>query len=120
MGIKQGFLDLAGAALNQKGTAEGLQAIQAIQNLAFEHPIQSQLFGLEDVTKRVNESRGAGMPGVSPGGAPATGGPTAPLPSPPAPNKIDVKRNARKPAGSGVTHIFVPGQGIQPVQGSKP
>lgn len=122
MGIKQGFLDLAGAALNQKGTAEGLQAIQSIQNLAFEHPILSQAFGLDDVTKRVSEARGAGMPGVSSGGAPVTGGPTAALPSPPATNKVQAKQNQKKPkpSGDGATHVYVPGQGIQPVQGSNP
>jgi len=119
MGIKQGFLDLAGAALNQKGTAEGLQAIQSIQNLAFEHPILSQAFGLDDVTKRVSEARGAGMPGVSSGGAPVTGGPTAALPSPPATNKVQAKQKQKAAPKSDVTHVWTP-NGIQPVQGSTP
>lgn len=116
MGIKQGFLDLAGAALNQKGTAEGLNTITKLQGLAFEHPILAQAFGLDDVTKMVGEARGAGMPGVSPGGAPAVGGPTAPLPSPPATNKVQAKQNQKKPAqAGGVTHVWTP-NGIRPVQ----
>lgn len=97
MGIKQGFLDLANTALSQKGTAQGLDTITKLQGLAFEHPVLSQVFGLDDVTKAVSESRGAGMPGVSLGGAPTTGAPTAPLPAPPAPNKIQAKRNQKAP-----------------------
>jgi hypothetical protein len=127
MGIKQGFLDLANTALNQKGTAEGIDTITKLQGLAFEHPILSQVFGLDDVTKAVGQARGAGMPGTTPGGA-APGGPTAPLPAPPAPNiptnKVSAKRSqkaAPAPAG-GVTHVWTP-QGIQPVSptgGSQP
>jgi hypothetical protein len=125
MGIKQGFLDLAGVAVQQKGTAEGLQTIQAIQNLAFEHPILSQAFGLDDVTKRVSSAQGAGIPGTSPGAPPAAGGPTAPLTAPPAPNvpmgKVSAKRNQKAPPApsGGVTHVWTP-NGIQPVGGSQP
>jgi hypothetical protein len=120
MGIKQGFLDLAHTALSQKGTAEGLNTITKLQGLAYEHPILSQVFGLDDVTKAVSESRGAGIPGVGGTPTPTVGAPqTAPIQTP-APNKIAAKRNQRQPQGGGVTHIFVPGQGIQPVQGQNP
>ena len=119
MGIKQGFLDLTGAALNQKGTAESLDTITKLQGIAFEHPILSQAFGLDDVTKRVSEARGSGMPGTTPGGTPTTGGPTAPLPSPPATNKVQAKRNQKTAPAGGATHVYVPGQGIQPI-GSTP
>jgi hypothetical protein len=98
MGIKQGFLDLANTALSQKGTAEGLQAIQAIQGLAFEHPILNQIYGLDDVTKRVGQAQGAGIPGVGAGGgaAPTVGAPSPPTPAPPATNKIDAKKAQKK------------------------
>lgn len=117
IGIKQGFLDLAKTALNQKGTAEGVNTITKLQGLAFEHPILSQVFGLDDVTSIVGESRGSGMPGVSPGGARPTTGAVAPLPSAPLPNnKVNAKRNQKTPpaATGGVTHVWTP-NGIQPV-----
>jgi hypothetical protein len=102
MGIKQGFLDLANTALSQKGTAEGLQAIQQIQNLSFEHPILGQLFGLDDVAKRVSDAASAGVPGTAPTGkAPSVGGPTAPLPQPPATNKVQAKQNQKAPKAAG-------------------
>jgi len=97
MGIKQGFLDLARTALSQKGTEEGVKAVTAIQGLAYEHPILDQLFGLKDVTSMVGEARGAGMPGVSPGGQPpTTGTPTAPLPAAPLPSNPKAAAKSRQ------------------------
>ena len=93
MGIKQGFLDLAKTALSQKGTTEGVQAIQKLQGLQFEHPILSQMFGLDDVSSMVGESKGAGLPGVG-GAAPAVGAPA------PLPNKVAAKKAQQTPANT--------------------
>lgn len=98
MGIKQGFLDLAKTALSQKGTAEGLNTITKLQGLAYEHPILSQVFGLDDVTKAVTESQGAGIPGVGTNTPPITGAPTTAPVQTPAPNKIGAKQRQRNPA----------------------
>jgi hypothetical protein len=114
MGIKQGFLDLANTALSQKGTAEGINTITKLQSLAMEHPILSQVFGLDDVSKAVTESKGAGMPGVSQN-PPMQSAPTAA----PATNKIDAKRNQKNPPAGGATHIWTP-NGIQPIGAPKP
>lgn len=107
MGIKQGFLELAKTALNQKGTTEGVNTITKLQSLAFEHPILSQVFGLDDVSSIVGESRGSGMPGVSPGGAPPTTGTVAPLPAAPLPNnKVNAKRNQKTPPAANSGSAF--------------
>ena len=97
MGIKQGFLDLAKTALSQKGTAEGLNTITKLQGLAYEHPILSQVFGLDDVTKAVSESQGAGIPGVGSQAAPIVGAPTTAPIQTPAPNKVNAKQRQRNP-----------------------
>lgn len=113
MGIKQGFLDLANTALSQKGTSEGLQAIQQIQGLAFEHPVLNQIFGLDDVTKRVGQAEGAGIPGVGTGGAaPTVGAPSAPAATPPA-NKVQAKQNQKKSATAPQFHYDAQGNRIQ-------
>lgn len=115
MGIKQGFLDLAKTALNQKGTSEGVNTITKLQGLAFEHPILSQVFGLDDVTSIVGESRGSGMPGVSPGGnAPATGQPTAPMTAPPLPNnpKAAAKSRQKNPQAASAFHYDTQGNRV--------
>lgn len=113
MGIKKGFLDLANTALAQRGTDEGLNTITKLQSLAYEHPILSQVFGLDDVTKAVTESKGAGIPGVGQN-PPQTAVPT---------NKIQAKRNQRNPptppAAGAATHVWTP-QGIQPIGGQQP
>jgi len=97
MGIKQGFLDLAKTALSQKGTSEGLNTITKLQGLAYEHPILSQVFGLDDVTKAVSEAQGAGIPGVGTQAAPTTAAPvTAPVQTP-IPNKITAKQRQKAP-----------------------
>lgn len=106
MGIKQGFLDLAKTALSQKGTAEGLNTITKLQGLAYEHPILSQVFGLDDVTKAVSESQGAGIPGV---GAQATPTISAPVTAPvqtPAPNKIEAKKRQKAPTQAAPTFHY--------------
>lgn len=90
MDIKKGFLDLAGLAVQQRGTAEGLSTIQQIQGIEYEHPILSQLFGLDDVKGRVSSAQSAGVPGTSPA-APQVAAP------PPAANKVDAKRNQKNP-----------------------
>jgi len=100
MGIKQGFLDLANSALSQKGTAEGLNTITKLQGLAYEHPILSQVFGLDDVTKAVSESKGAGIPGVGTSAPPTVGAPTSAPVQTPAPNKIAAKRQQKTPPSS--------------------
>lgn len=95
LGIKQGFLDLAGTALSQKGTSEGLNTITKLQGLAYEHPLLSHVFGLDDVNSAVGKAQGAGIPGTAPiGTAPQS---AAPIQTPaPATNKIDAKRNQKK------------------------
>lgn len=95
MEIKKGFLDLAGTAIQQKGTAEGLQTIQQLQSIEYEHPILSQIFGLGDVKQRATEAQGAGIPGTTP---PATAAPatTAPAAAPTA--KQGTSSGGTKPA----------------------
>ena len=106
MGIKQGFLDLAKTALSQKGTAEGLNTITKLQGLAYEHPILSQVFGLDDVTKAVSESQGAGIPGVGTQAAPTVGAPTTAPVQTPAPNKISAKQKQKAPTQSAPTFHY--------------
>lgn len=106
MGIKQGFLDLARTALSQKGTAEGLNTITKLQGLAYEHPILSQVFGLDDVTKAVSESQGAGIPGVGASAPPTVGAPTTAPVQTPAPNKIGAKQRQRNPAPAAPTFHY--------------
>jgi hypothetical protein len=96
LGIKQGFLDLAKSALSQKGTTEGVNTITKLQGLAMEHPILSSIFGLDDVTSMVGESRGAGIPGVGAGGQPPTVGAT-PATAPPANPKAAAKNRQKNP-----------------------
>jgi len=90
MDIKKGFLDLAGTAVQQRGTAEGLSTIQQLQSIEFEHPVLSQIFGLDDVKGRVANAQSAGVPGTSPV-APQTAAPS------PATNKVDAKRSQKNP-----------------------
>lgn len=116
MDIKKGFLDLAGTALQQRGTAEGLNTVTKLQGLAYEHPILSQVFGLDDVTKAVSESKGAGIPGVGATAPPTVGAPTSAPVQTPAPNKIDAKRNAKKPPASSAPTFHYDAQGNR-VQG---
>jgi hypothetical protein len=93
MDIKKGYLDLAGTAVQQKGTAEGLQTIQQLQSIEYEHPVLSQIFGLDDVKSRVASAQSAGVPGTAPpaGAPPAAATPTIPT------NKVEAKRNQKNP-----------------------
>lgn len=118
MEIKKGFLDLAGSALSQKGTQDGLQTLQQLTNIEYEHPILSQILGVDDIKSRVNQAQGAGIPGTTPGAAPAVGGPTSVVPAPPAQNKLQAKQNQKSTpkTNPGVTHVWTP-NGIQPVGG---
>lgn len=111
--IKQGFLGVAQSALSQRGTVEGANIAQKLQTLQLEHPILSQIIGLDDVAGLVSSSRGAGIPAVPGAGAQPTG-PTAPIPAAPLPNK-PAKAAPKATAPTGATHIYVPGKGIQPV-----
>lgn len=106
MGIKQGFLDLAKTALSQKGTAEGLNTITKLQGLAYEHPILSQIFGLDDVTKAVGEAQGAGIPGVGTQAAPTVAAPTTAPVQTPAPNKISAKQKQKAPTQAAPTFHY--------------
>lgn len=81
--IKQGFLDVARGALSQKGTIEGDQVNQKLQEFQREHWIASSVFGFPDIQSLTQQSQGAGIPGVTP---PATGTPQ-PTAAPVAPTK---------------------------------
>lgn len=85
--IKAGFLDLGKTALAQRGTTQGADIAMKLSGLSFEHPILSQLIGLDDVSGLVGQGKGAGIPGVGGTPAPTTGQPTAPISAPPAPNR---------------------------------
>jgi len=98
--IKQGFLAVAQGALSQRGTVEGAGLAQKLQTLQLEHPILSQIIGLDDVSGLVNESRGAGIPSVPGGGVPTTGA-TAPVPAAPRPQKTTPQKKAvQKPSAT--------------------
>lgn len=85
--IKRGFLAVAQGTLSQRGTVEGAQLAQKLQTLQLEHPILSQIIGLDDVAGAVSESRGAQIPGVSPSNTPLVPAATAPIPAAPTPQK---------------------------------
>jgi hypothetical protein len=107
--IKKGFLDLAGVAMQQRGTAEGMNAVLKLQGLAYEHPVLSQVFGLDDVTKAVGEAKGAGIPGVAGAATPPTTG--APIQTPAPTNKVDAKRRQKAPPASSGQQFHYDAQG---------
>lgn len=119
--IRQGLLELGQTALSQRGTIEGAQAQSKIQQFTIEHPIMSSILGLDDINKLAGQAGQAPIPGVAPTQGPPAGGapPSAAPPNVGAPTnaKAQAKANQKKPAGGGVTHQFVPGQGIVPVGG---
>jgi hypothetical protein len=119
IGIKQGMLDLAKTALAQKGTVEGAQAMSKIQQFKIEHPILSQFMDMSDLDQLTGAAAGVGLPGVAPvAPTPVQPTPTGiPQPGPATPkNKAQAKKQQAAPAG-GATHVYVPGQGIQPIGG---
>lgn len=119
--IKQGMLGVMQTALSQKGTKEGMDALQKLKDVQLEHPILSQFFGLGDVSDMVSKATSAGIPGTSPtspGAAPQPQAGPSSQPTPPA-NKVQAMRNKKTPAGQGgVTHVWTP-NGIQPVGGTQ-
>lgn len=120
MGIKQGMLDLAKTALAQRGTEQGAQMLSKIQQFKIEHPIMSQFMDMSDLDQLVGGAGATGLPGVTqvaPSPQPTPTG--VPTPASPPQGKAAAKRNqqAAPSSNSGVTHVYVPGQGIQPVGG---
>lgn len=110
--IKNAMVDVARTALNQRGTLEGAQAITKLQQMQLDHPILSSIFGLDDISDMVRQSQSAPIPGTGatqaiPGNVQGGTSPQAGVAAPPS---------KKKPAApGGATHVYVPGQGIQPI-----
>lgn len=108
---------LEAISTQQRGTDMGIKATQELAKMESDHWIQN-LLGMGGVpTSQGAVQQAVPLPGaIAPtAGAPASQ-PTAPLP-PPAPNKAEAKRRQKTPKVGGVTHVFIPGKGIQPVGG---
>lgn len=101
---------LEATTVQQRGTENGVKAQLELSKMESDHWLQGLLGsgGMPSAQQSVQQALpmpGAaqpnpsqGIPGVSPGGAPATGSPpTTSLPAPPATNKIQAKKNQQSP-----------------------